>query len=241
MAFPPKTAELLAYRSGYICNNPDCNVLTVGPALSDPDLRSKAGEAAHIIGEGMGAARWEDMTAAAAGSADNGIWLCVSCHTIVDKNKGADYPKDVLLEWKRSHEDLIGVLLRTHRSPLPLLRRHSENMAVAQEMVEAVANRGVMFQPHAIEDRDAVIASIDGMRKDLQRCLRAIQLDQRLRDICNGLIHAAREVMNETSRDPAPLSAYVDVLRTRAAMYLSRLRREYGCSVAGPMAALLHS
>lgn len=59
MAFKNSIAELLAYRSAYICNNPECNTLTVGAELNDPALKLKIGEAAHIIGEKPGAARYK--------------------------------------------------------------------------------------------------------------------------------------------------------------------------------------
>lgn len=239
MAFLQKTAELIAYRSGYICNNPECNVLTIGPATSDPSLKTKAGEAAHIVGEKPGAARYEDVGTAQLESAENGIWLCVACHTLIDKNKGADYSKSELIGWKRGHEELMPVLLRTHRSPLPLMRRHSVNARIAQDIVDTLALRGAMFQPHFMEDPAAVIESVDQVRRRLQRCLRQIELDPTLREICNSLIHACRELMNENSRDARGLDSYVDVLRARAGVLLYRLQHEYGCTIAGPIVALV--
>lgn len=148
MAFPKKVAELIAYRAGYICNNPECNVLTIGPATSDPSLRLKTEEAAHILGEKPGAARYESVDTAEIESPQNGIWLCVTCHTLVDKNNGADYPTPKLREWKTAHEELMWVLLRTHRSPLPLVRRFSVNAKVAQDMVDTLATRGVMYHQY---------------------------------------------------------------------------------------------
>lgn len=239
MAFHQKVAELIAYRSGYICNNPECNVLTIGPATSDPLLRTKAGEAAHIIGEKPGAARYEDIEAAQIESAENGIWLCVSCHTLVDKNKGADHPTSELLEWKRLHEELMSVLLRTHRSPLPLVRRHSVNTKVAQDIVDTLAFRGAMFQPQSMEDPTALIKSVEQIRRRLQRCLGQIELDPKLRDICSALIHGCRELMNENSRDASQLNSYVDVLRARAGVLLYRLQNEYGCATSGPIMAFV--
>ncbi len=239
MAFNQKVAELIAYRSGYICNNPECNVLTIGPATSDPTLKTKAGEAAHIVGEKPGAARHRAMPASMVESAENGMWLCVACHTLIDKNKGADYSEQDLLEWKRAHEELISVLLRTHRSPLPLARRHSVNTRIAQDIVDTLALRGVMFQHHSLEDAAAVIESIDQIRKRLTRSLRQIELDTRLRGICKDLIHACRELMNETSRDIGSLNSYLDVLRSRTGVRLYRLQEEYGCTISGPITSIV--
>ncbi|SDO98890.1 hypothetical protein SAMN04489798_4387 [Pseudomonas arsenicoxydans] len=239
MAFSPKVATLIAYRSGYICNNPECNVLTIGPATSDPQLSTKKGEAAHIVGEKPGAARYEDIGTAQVGSAENGLWLCVACHTLIDKNNGVDHKTSELRGWKSSHEELMSVLLRTHRSPLPLVRRFSANTKVAQNMVDTLSHRGVMFQPYVMEDPTAAIASIKQIRLRLLRCLRQIDLDNRLRDICNDLISAFRDLMNETSRDDRYLNSYIDILRRRCGLSLYRLEHEYGCIITGDITAIV--
>lgn len=239
MAFLQSTAEVIAYRSGYICNNPECNVLTVGPSISDSSLRTKVGEAAHIVGEKPLAARHENLDAAYLSSPENGIWLCVSCHTLIDKNNGADYSKTQLQEWKQGHEEMIGVLLRTHRSPLPLVRRHSINAKLAQDMVDTLGQRGVMFQSHSFENPTHVVDSIEQIRKRFTRCLRQIEYDKELRAICNSVISACRELMNENSRDATRLNSYVDVLRARCGVQLFRLRQEYGCQINGPISSIL--
>ncbi|CAH0143388.1 HNH endonuclease [Pseudomonas brassicacearum] len=239
MAFSPKIATLLAYRSGYICNNPECNVLTIGPSTSDPTLKTKKGEAAHIVGEKPGAARYKDIGKTQVESDSNGIWLCVACHTLIDKNNGVDYEDTQLFEWKRKHEELMVVLLRTHQSPLPLIRRFSSNAKVAQDMVDTLAHHGVMYQPYVMEDPAAAIKAIEHIRRKLQRCLKQIDLDTRLREICEGLITEFRVVMNDTSRDPYGLNSYIEVLRVRAGRALYRLQHEYGCGIMGPITSIV--
>jgi len=240
MAFLVKAATLIAYRSGYICNNPACNVLTIGPATSDPLLSLKKGEAAHIVGEKPGAARYEAIGKAQIESPENGLWLCVGCHTLIDKNNGADYKKEKLIEWKRDHEELMSVLVRTHRSPLPLVRRYSVNTKVAQDMVDTLSHRGVMFQPHVMENPQYAIESINQIKLRLQRCLRQIDLDNRLRDICSDLISACRDVMNENSRDERYFNSYIDILRRRCGLSLYRLQDEFGCTITGDITAIVH-
>lgn len=239
MAFSVTISNLLAYRSGYICNNPECNVLTIGPASKDPLLKTKKGEAAHIVGEKPGAARYRDIGKTHAESDQNGIWLCVACHTLIDKNKGIDYEEDELVGWKRSHEELILVLLKTHRSPLPLVRRFSSNSKIAQDIVDTLAHKGVMFQQYAMENPDFVILSIDQIKKKLHRHLRLIDLDKRLREICEGLISGCRELMNENSKDAAGLSSFLDILRIRVGRLLYRLQHEYGCQISGNIAGIV--
>lgn len=60
MPFSLKTKEKIAFRAAYICSNPDCNTLTVGPSIDDPNLVSKKGEAAHIVGEKARAPRHDE-------------------------------------------------------------------------------------------------------------------------------------------------------------------------------------
>lgn len=236
MAFSQKVATLLAYRSGYICNNPECNVLTIGPASSDPHLRTKKGEAAHIIGEKKGAARYQIMEKAYIESDQNGIWLCVACHTLVDKNNGIDYDAATLSAWKRSHEELMSVLLKTHRSPLPLIQRFSSNAKVAQEIVDTLALKGVLHESHGRENPEFTIRSIDRIRHKLMRLLSKIDFDSRLRDICEGLIAACREVMNENTNDIRLLNSYIDVFRKKVGKRLYQLEKDYDCKIAGQAA-----
>mgnify|MGYP007126785518 CR=1 FL=1 len=86
-----------------------------------------------------------------------------------------------------------------------------------------------------------MIESVDQVRKRLQRCLRQIELDLTLREICSKLIHACRELMNENSRDASGLNSYVDVLRVRTGILLYRLQHEYGCTISGPIMAFVRS
>ncbi|UST71408.1 HNH endonuclease [Pseudomonas moraviensis] len=239
MAFSAKTANIIAYRSGYICNNPLCNVLTIGPAVADPLLSLKKGEAAHILGEKEGAPRHEAIGDALLNSAENGLWLCVGCHTLIDKNNGVDYKKETLIEWKEAHEELISVLLRTHQSPLPLVRRFSSNSKIAQDIVDTLSHRGVMFQSYSAENPTHVIESINQIKLRLSRCLRQIDLDKNLRDICDDLISECRRLLNDNSKDHLGLFSYVDVIRIRAGRTLYRLKNEYGCEITGPIASIV--
>src|SRR5262245_53944737 len=113
--FSADTRELLAFRASLICNNPSCATLTVGPSDARGPLALKLGEAAHIRAARPGQARYDaNMTDEQRAHPDNGIWLCASCHTMIDKNGGADFPVETLIEWKRRHEEIIRSLLYSH-------------------------------------------------------------------------------------------------------------------------------
>lgn len=230
---------MIAYRAAYICSNPECNTLTIGATISDPQLKNKKGEAAHILGEKLGSARHEPNPSIDVGGVENGLWLCANCHTLVDKNKGADYSSKDLFEWKKDHEETISMLLRTHRSPLPLISRQSKNRKIAQNIVDFISSKGAYFQPSSIEDPAYVIASIDLVRKRVQREVRDIDSDKRLKEICRSIQDANREFMNELSRDSSLLDAYLTILRNRIGVQLKRLRDEIGCDVSGHITSII--
>ncbi|HHK8502771.1 HNH endonuclease [Vibrio alginolyticus] len=239
MAFKPKIAEMIAYRAAYICSNPGCNTLTIGATISDPLLKNKKGEAAHILGERVGSARHDPNPSIDVGGVENGLWLCANCHTLVDKNKGVDYPSKDLFEWKKEHEATISMLLRTHKSPLPLISRQSTNRKIAQNIVDCISNKGAYFQHSSIEDPAHVISSIDQVRNAIQREVRNIDSDKRLQGICKSIQDANREFMNELSRDSSLLDAYLTILRNRIGIQLKRLRDEIGCDISGQITSII--
>lgn len=238
--FSATTIDLLAYRSAYICNHDVCRTLTVGPSSAVGDLSLKIGEAAHICGARPKTPRYDpQMTDDQRASVANGIWLCASCHTLIDKAGGVDFPAPSLREWKRKHEELIAVLLRTHRSPFPLIQRHSRNHALAQDAVDTISSRGAFFQDHAWEDYSYVIRSVEQTRRRLERVRRGIELDERLRGIVGQLIEALRDFMNETSVYHHHVGSQLDVLRNRIGVHLRTLRDEYGCTVNGAITRVM--
>jgi hypothetical protein len=239
MAFDKKTSEIIAYRAAYICSNPECNTLTIGPTITDPQLKNKKGEAAHILGEKAGAARHDPKSSINIASVQNGLWLCANCHTLIDKNKGADYSSDDLFGWKKDHEETISMLLRTHKSPLPLISRQSTNRKIAQNIVDYISNKGVYFQCHLIENPDHVIKSIDEVRKEINREVKAIDSDKRLKEICRSIQDANREFMNELSLDNSLLHHYLIILRHRVGLQLKRLRDEIGCNISGHITSII--
>jgi Zn-finger protein len=241
MAFKPKIAETIAYRSAYICSNPDCNTLTIGPTMSDPALKTKKGEAAHIYGEQPGSARHEASPPVDIQSAENGIWLCANCHTLIDKNNGIDYPVDILISWKKEHEETISILLRTHKSPLPLIAKQSSNRKIAQEVVDFISSKGVYFQDSSCENQAHVTKSTDEVRKKVTRSMRNIDTDKHLKEICKEIIKANQEFMNELSTDNSLFNEYLLILRRKIGRQLKQLRDDVGCDVTGQITSIIPS
>jgi hypothetical protein len=239
VAFKPKIAEMIAYRSAYICSNPECNTLTIGPAITDTSLKNKKGEAAHILGEKPIAARHTSAPSIDVAGVENGLWLCANCHTLIDKNKGSDYSASQLFEWKKDHEETISMLLRTHKSPLPLISRQSTNRKIAQNIVNYISSKGAYYQHASIENPIYVISSIEQVRKTIQQEVRGIDSDKRLKEICRAIQDANREFMNELSKDDSLLDAYLTILRNRVGIQLKRLRDEIGCDISGQVTIII--
>ena len=97
------TIEILAKRVGYLCSNPDCRKLTIGPN----EVENKAtsiGVAAHIAAAaGLGPRYDVYMTSEERAHIDNGIWLCSNCSTLIDKDE-KKFSVDTLKNWKEIAE-----------------------------------------------------------------------------------------------------------------------------------------
>ncbi len=102
------TRLILAYRSGDVCALPGCQRnLSVD---SDGGKPTNVGEAAHIAGEKATSARYDDsMTDQQRDHCDNLIYLCRTCHAIVDAipQGEVDYPVARLRRIKQDHERTV--------------------------------------------------------------------------------------------------------------------------------------
>lgn len=104
--FKPKLKGIVAQRAAYMCSNPDCRKNTIKPH-SDPNKSLSDGVAAHICAAAKGGPRYEaNQTQTEREGINNAIWLCHNCSDTVDKDE-KKYPKELLLEWKRLHEEFI--------------------------------------------------------------------------------------------------------------------------------------
>jgi len=101
--FPPDTISKLRLRVAGRCSNPECRVSTTGPTL-DPQKVNNIGVAAHICAAAPGGARYKSlMTSAQRKNIQNGIWLCASCSTDIDRDP-IRYDENVLYQWKAEAE-----------------------------------------------------------------------------------------------------------------------------------------
>lgn len=101
--FSQRTKETLAKRVGYRCSNPSCRVNTIGPKTEE-DQSLNLGVASHITAASEGGPRYDStLTSGQRKSLENGIWTCIRCSVLVDKDP-SPYSTETLCQWK-SHAE----------------------------------------------------------------------------------------------------------------------------------------
>ncbi|MGF7025051.1 hypothetical protein [Sphingobacterium sp. HSC-15S19] len=109
--FTAKTVDILGKRVGFLCSNPDCRKHTVGPH-SAPDKMTLVGVAAHITAAASGGPRYDaSLNEKERKSIENGIWLCATCSTLIDKD-AESYPVTLLQKWKVDCESQLSARLK---------------------------------------------------------------------------------------------------------------------------------
>ena len=102
--FKARTKSILAKRSGYRCNNPECRRMTVG-AHSDPNKFVSLGQACHIEAASPGGPRYNPaLSTEERQNVSNGIWLCYSCSKLIDSDPDR-FTVNVLNRWKTVAEN----------------------------------------------------------------------------------------------------------------------------------------
>ena len=108
--FSTKDKETLSKRVGFLCSNPECRKLTVGPNTK-VNKATNIGVAAHITAASKGGPRFDKyLNSDQRSSINNGIWLCQTCSKLIDSDI-EKYPKELLIQWKKKAEDYSESLL----------------------------------------------------------------------------------------------------------------------------------
>jgi hypothetical protein len=107
--FPKPIIDLIQKRAAFICSNPDCRCLTIAPSKKEERELLYVGCVAHITAASVGGPRYNPaLTPEQRADVSNGIFLCSTCATMIDKNGGKDFPAELLNEWKKKHEAWVG-------------------------------------------------------------------------------------------------------------------------------------
>lgn len=125
--FKLKTITTLSKRAGFLCSNPDCRRSTVG-SHDDDDKSTLLGVAAHITAASIGGPRYNSaMSSVDRISIRNGIWLCVNCSTLIDKDP-KKFSLELLNKWKKDIEEESATKLRSHKKTKALSNNSHQNL-----------------------------------------------------------------------------------------------------------------
>lgn len=154
--FSARTKSDLALRASYLCSL--CKNSTVGPSDEATDAVTMIGVAAHICAAapGSGARRFDPtMSPEQRSHIDNGIWLCQSCGTLIDRDD-ARFTVAELHRIKREHE-------RSRRLGIPGTEDEGDIIAIGPEIV--VLGRIVRSGPDGTRVR--ITHFVSGTGRDL--------------------------------------------------------------------------
>lgn len=102
--FTSSVKDFLRKQSGYRCSNPSCRVHLLHARLPH-QTPANIGDVAHIYAASPGGPRFNpSLDENDIRHHDNGIYLCKTCHVIVDSCENL-YPDQLLFNWKnKAHE-----------------------------------------------------------------------------------------------------------------------------------------
>ena len=104
--FTSPVKNKLAKRVLYVCSNPNCRKITIGP--NSENGVNNIGVAAHICAAAPGGPRYDkNMSEEERKSINNGIWLCQSCAKLIDSDENK-YTVQLIKSWKEETESIVG-------------------------------------------------------------------------------------------------------------------------------------
>jgi hypothetical protein len=241
-SFNLPTVQKLAERAAYICSNPSCNRITIGPDQSTSGLSVKTGRAAHICAASPSGPRYDmSQTAGQRSGIENGIWLCATCADLIDKNGGPGYPVDHLRKWKRDHEALMQQCLEGSKRVMFQFLAQPKDTDLARRVLHLLEDKGALYQPYHSENNLHVIDSL----KDLRSALTAIkgQIDpvSSLYIIVESMVSACRYYMNSTSLDASSkeIEFSLGALRKVIGINIKDLEKFYGLKASTDLRSII--
>lgn len=175
--FSNQVKQVLCARVGGRCSNPACGAATMGPN-SDAVRAINLGVAAHIHAAARGGPRYEHfMSADQRSDVSNGIWLCHSCASLIDKDP-AKYTVDILKQWKAQAEHKAITALEA-----PAGAGSAPSASAAGSPAAAAARHDEKFALRRVDDR--YIASATDITNAAARMARALHDQRPVSVTCN--------------------------------------------------------
>lgn len=200
--FSVTTARKTAQRAGYICSNPKCWRLTIGPDSADSSKSISAGKASHIKAASPGGPRYDpSQSSAQRKGITNAIWLCGACADLIDKNKGKSYPVAKIENWKKDHESLIKDCLEGAKRVILKFGVDQQDHMFAHQIISTLKNKGFLFSPYPQENHYFVVMSMNDLRRDLVLLESQVSPSSKLTVIIDSITYACRHYMNSTKPD----------------------------------------
>lgn len=222
--FSPATAARAAKRAAYICSNPSCHRMTLGPDKVDKDKSISTGRASHIKAASEGGPRYDPgQSSAQRKSVANAIWLCGTCADLIDKNQGGGYPISQLEQWKDDHEILLKKCLEGEKRVIFQFGVRTQDRLAAGRVLFVLKDKGFLFAPYPQENHGYVIRSMQDLRASLSAISGQIEHMSKLDIVIDSVIGACRHYMNST-----PENVHFEEMNDR----LSAVRKIVGMNVA---------
>lgn len=239
--FPQKVKVKIAQRAGYICSNPQCSRLTIGPSMRDYESSENIGVAAHICAASPGGPRYDfNQSENERKGIENAIHLCASCSVLIDRNNGIDYPKELLQKWKHDHEKIIKKNLEGTHSVLMSIR--DEEVQFSKEVVTILEDKGSLFIDLLDENREYVILSISDIRNNLVKIKGKVKNKNfKLEKFIKLILDACRDFMNNTSItiDCNSFLNNLKILRKTIGIILLEIENEYNITIDFPLKSIV--
>lgn len=136
--FTNKTKEILAKRVGYHCSKPSCRIITTGPH-EKKEKSTNIGVAAHITAAAPGGPRFDkNLTSEERKDIANGIWLCLTCSSIIDKDP-VRFSVELLNDWKNTSEKFARDIIDGNTTYIPplVLKTLEEQLSHQASQIES--------------------------------------------------------------------------------------------------------
>ncbi|MGZ0710098.1 hypothetical protein ACWPKO_17345 [Coraliomargarita sp. W4R53] len=236
--FSASVKQKVAERAGFLCSNPTCNRMTIGPCTSNSSKSTKTGEAAHICAASPGGPRYNmGQTSAQRAGIGNAIWLCGTCAILIDKNKGLSYPESHLRRWKNDHEDLVKECLEGEKRFLVRGNIEPSDRPISRKIVKFLEPRGVLFVPFDDENKQHVFESVKEIRTFLTALSVEVSEGTALEVIIDSMNQACRHFMNTTSTqmDDKEIGYSLGAMRKAIGLNLRDLIDQFNVTVNSPL------
>lgn len=240
--FKPAVVDEIGKKAMHFCSNPDCLRFTT---YSNTDgAPRRVAEAAHILPAGTKGPRAKMIprfSNIALDSAENGIWLCLTCHDLIDADEDA-YPPKRLLKWKKDQEILIRKIVGKDLEKAILeLQSATRYHQLTREFLSRLEGRRVLYEgldhefpPRVLDSLNLIRIHIIDVRAKVTRESRLEKATNLIQKFIDDFLRKMGEIDLTTLRcdggDPAwmKFSSELQALRRRMMIVLRVLGTHAG-------------